>query len=155
MRASQRGAGVVSAVRMGAQGGSGQHVARFHCETDRRLRRTMGAALACSAVLVAGVLGVVALKVHHVRLSYQLDTLRGDRAKIEERTRVLNVELATLRSLARIENKARTELGMVAPAVDQVLLAREFVTAGRGVASAGQPRTAAALAPRSGESRTR
>jgi len=140
---------------MGPQGGGGQHVARFHRETDRRLRRTMGAAMICSAVLVAGVLGIVALKVHQVRLSYQLDALRGSRAQAEERTRVLKVELATLRSLARIEDKARTELGMVAPALDQVLLAREFVADGRGVASARPPRTAAALAPRGGESRTR
>ena len=154
MRPSQRGAGVVSAVRMGAQGGNGQHVARFHRETDRVLRRTMGAAMACSAVLVAGVLGVVALKVHQVRLSYQLDSLRAHRSVAEERTRVLKVELATLRSLARIEDKARTELGMVAPAADQVLLAREYVAEGRGVASAGQRRTAA-VAPRAAESRTR
>lgn len=153
MRASQRGAGVVSAVRM-AQGG-GQQVARFHRETDRRLRRTMGAAVACSAVLVAGVLGVVALKVHQVRLSYELDTLRGSRAAVEQRTRVLKVELATLRSLARIEDKARTELGMVTPAADQVLLAREFVTDGRGVALANRARAATAVAPRGPESRTR
>lgn len=155
MREGQRGAGVVSAVRTGAQGRGGQQVARFHREPDRRLRRTMGAALACSAVLVAGVLGVVALKVHQVRLSYQLDGLRASRATAEERTRVLSVELATLRSLARIEDKARGELGMMPPAADQVLLAREFVSAGRGVAAASQPRTAAALAPRGAESRTR
>ena len=155
MRASQRGAGIVSALRMRGQGEGGQHVARFHRETDRRLRRTMGAAVACSAVLVAGVLGVVALKVHQVRLSYQLDALRVSRATAEERTRVLKVELATLRSLARIEDKARTELGMVAPAADQVLLAREFVADGRGVASASRSRTATALAPRAAESRTR
>ena len=155
MREGQGGAGVVSAVRMGAQGRGGQQVARFHRETDRRLRRTMGAALACSAVLVAGVLGVVALKVHQVRLSYQLDALRANRAVAEERNRVLSVELATLRSLARIEDKARGELGMVPPATEQVQLAREFVPAGRGVASASQPRTAAALAQRGVESRTR
>jgi len=143
MSKGQRRAGVVSALRSGARGASGQQTAGFHRETDRRLRRTMAAALMCSAVVVAGVLGLVALKVHQVRLSYQLDTLRGSRAALQERSRVLHVELATLRSLARIEDKARTELGMVAPAREQVRLAREFVTDGRGVASASPPRTAA------------
>ena len=144
MRASQRRAGVVSAVRMGAQGEGGQHAARFHRETDRRLRRTMGAAVACSAVLVAGVLGVVGLKVHHVRLSYQLDALRVSRAAAEERSRVLKVELATLRSLARIEDVARTRLGMSRPARDQVQLAREYVVGGAGLVRNGERRTAAA-----------
>ena len=58
------------------------------------------------------------------------------RAEAEELNRRLRVELATLKSLSRIEGKARTELGMVAPARDQVRLAREFVrrTAGRATA---------------------
>jgi cell division protein FtsL len=155
MREGQGGAGVASGVRMETQARGGQQAARFHRETDRGLRRTMGAALACSAVIVAGVLGVVALKVHQVRLSYQLDALRITRAAAEERTRVLHVELATLRSLARIEDKARGELGMVPPAADQVQLAREFVPGGRGVAAAGQPRATAALTPRGAEPRTR
>jgi len=130
---------------MGAEGArAGQHAARFHRETDRRLRRTMGAAVACSAVLVAGVLGVVGLKVHHVRLSYQLDALRVSRAAAEERSRVLKVELATLRSLARIEDVARTRLGMSRPARDQVQLAREYVVGGASLARSGERRTAAA-----------
>jgi hypothetical protein len=52
------------------------------------------------------------------------------------------VELYTLKSLARIEGKARTELGMMAPSRDQVQLAREFVTGGSGM-SAAAPLTAA------------
>ena len=46
--------------------------------------------------------------------------------------------------LARIEDKARHELGMVAPGKDQVQLAREFVAAGGGVSRAVPSRTAAA-----------
>ena len=53
------------------------------------------------------------------------------------------VELATLKSLARIEGKARAELGMVLPAHDQVRLAREFVPVGTGLTSRA-PLTAAA-----------
>jgi hypothetical protein len=75
---------------------------------------------------------VVGLRVQQVRLSYRLDALRGGRAEVEELNRRLRVEMAMLKSLSRIEGKARTELGMVAPARDQVRLAREFVPGGRG-----------------------
>ncbi len=126
----------------------GQQVARFHRETDRRLRRTMMVALVCAGIFVGAVLGLVGLKVHQVRLSYRLDALRTARNALEERNRLLRVELATLRSLARIEGKARTELGMVSPARDQVQLAREFVNGGSGLGAIGGPRTASAERPR-------
>jgi cell division protein FtsL len=88
---------------------------------------------------VALILGVVGLRVQQVRLSYRLDALRDSRAQIEEANRRLRVEIATLKSLSRIEGKARTELGMVAPARGQVRLAREFVTGGRGAAALDRP----------------
>jgi cell division protein FtsL len=148
MRREQVRAGAVSALAMGGFDMGGQQVARFHRETDRQRRRTMLAALVCSALVVGGVLGVVALKVHQVRLSYRLDTLRTGKSALEERGRLLRVELATLRSLARIEDKARTELGMTPPAPKQVQLAREFVTSGTGVSALMPPRTASAERPR-------
>jgi cell division protein FtsL len=117
-----------------------QQAARFHWESDRRRLRAMVAALLATGCLVGLVLGVVALRVQQVRLSYRLDTLRTTRAELEESRRRLNVELATLRSLARVESRARAELGMVRPAADQVRLAREFVP--------GTPEGAAALARR-------
>jgi hypothetical protein len=89
------------------------------------------------------VLGVVGLRVQQVRLSYRLDALRTVRVELDELRGRLSVELATLRSLARIEDKARTELGMVRPASDQVRLAREFVPGTSGLTS-GQPLTASA-----------
>jgi cell division protein FtsL len=133
----------------------GQQAARFHRETDRRLRRTMMAALACTALVVGGVVGVLALKVHQVRLSYRMEALRQTRDAAEEGVRRLRVELATLRSSARIEGKARAELGMVSPGRDQVLLAREFVAGGSGISRAALPRTAAVERTRPGETRPR
>jgi cell division protein FtsL len=153
MRADQRPAGAVSAAWIGAFGASGQQIARFHRETDHRLRRAMAVALVSAAVLVGGVLGIVALKVHQVRLSYRLDALRSSKASLEERTRLLRVELATLRSLARIEGKARTELGMVPPGKNQVQLAREFVAGGSGVGAVSGHRTAAVDPPPAREAR--
>src|SRR5215467_2657841 len=96
-----------------------QQAARFHRERDRRRLRAMASALACAGLLVALVLGVVGLRVQQVRLSYRLDGLRAARAELEERQGRLRVELASLKSLARIEVKAR-ELGMAPPARDQV-----------------------------------
>jgi cell division protein FtsL len=96
----------------------------------------MAIALAGAGLAVLVVLGVVGLRVQQVRLSYRLDALRQARAELEETNRRLRVEMATLKSLSRIEGKARAELGMVAPAKDQVRLAREFVTGGGGTAAA-------------------
>ena len=122
---------------------SQQQAARFHRESDRPRLRAMATALACAGVFVALVLGVVGVRVQQVHLSYQLDGLRAARAELEETRSRLRVELATLRSLARIEAKARAELGMVPPGRDQVRLAREFVAGGSGI-SARAPLTASA-----------
>ena len=62
--------------------------------------------------------------------------------ELEETRNRLRVEQATLKSLARIEGKARAELGMVLPGRDQVRLAREFVPVGTGLTSRA-PLTAA------------
>ena len=133
-------------------GPAGQEgAARFHRERDRGRRRAMGVAVALGGVLMSGFLGVVGLRAQQVRLSYKMDGLRTARAEAEELNRRMKVELATLRSLARIEDKARHELGMVAPGRDQVQLAREFVAGGGGVSRAVPPRTAAADRGSTGE----
>ena len=112
-----------------------QEVVRRHRPSDRGRLRSMATALAGAGVLVMLVLGVVGLRVQQVRLSYRLDALRQTRAELEEANRRLRVEMATLKSLSRIEGKARTELGMIAPGRDQVRLAREFVSGGGGAAA--------------------
>jgi cell division protein FtsL len=114
-------------------------VVRRHRQKDRRRLRSMATAVVAAGLGVALVLGVVALRVQQVRMSYRLDALRHSRAEIEEMNRRLRVEMATLKSLSRIEGKARTELGMVAPARDQVRLAREFIPGGKGAAALDRP----------------
>ena len=120
-----------------------QEGARFNRERDRRRFVAMGRTLVGAGLLVALVLGVVGLKTQQVRLSYRLDGLRTVRTDLQESRSRLRVELASLRSLARIEGKARTELGMTPPAGDQVRLAREFVSGGSGLSMAA-PLTASA-----------
>jgi len=118
---------------------------RLHREPDPRVRRVLGVALATSALLVAGALTVVGVRLEQVHLAYRLDTLRGERVRAAETIRQLEIEVATLRSPGRIETRAR-QIGLVAPARDQVRLAREYVSAGTGLA-AERNRAAALAAP--------
>ncbi len=122
----------------------GDQSARVIRERDRGLLRAMGATLLISACLVGGVLGIVGLRVHQVKLSYRLEQLRQTRGQLEEVNRQLRVELATLRALARIESKARGELGMLSPSRNQVRMAREYVP-GRAPVAEGAGRGAASL----------
>lgn len=99
---------------------------RLHREQDPRVRRSLAAALLCSAVLVFGLLIVVGLRVQQVHIAYQLDTLRSERTRTEVLLRQLEIEVATLRSPGRVEDRARA-LGMTPPLPAQVRQAREFV----------------------------
>jgi cell division protein FtsL len=115
---------------------------RLHREQDPRVRRSLGTALALSAVLVGGALGVVGLRVQQVHLAYQLDALRAERGRTETLIRQLEIEVATLRSPLRVEQRAR-QLGLTVPARDQVHQAREFVIGTTGLAAAQRNRVAA------------
>ena len=117
---------------------------RLHREPDPRVRKRLAGALALSAVLVIGALVVVGLRVQQVHLAYQLDGLRAERARAETLLRQLEIEVATLRSPLRVEQRAR-QLGLTVPARDQVRLAREYVTGTTGLAAAQRNRVEAAL----------
>jgi cell division protein FtsL len=109
---------------------------RLHRDPDLRVRRSLAVALACSAVLVVGLLVVVGLRVQQVHLAYELDALRGARVRTEVLLRQLEIEVATLRSPGRVETRAR-QLGMTVPGRQQVRLAREYLPGGSsGLASA-------------------
>jgi cell division protein FtsL len=114
---------------------------RLHREQDPRVRRSLIAALLVSAALVCGALGVVGLRVQQVHLAYQLDRLQRERADVEAAIRQLEVEVATLRAPARLEQRAR-QLGLAAPERQQVRLAREYLPAGTGLAAAHRSRVA-------------
>lgn len=118
---------------------------RLHRERDPRVQRSLTAAALLSVLLVGGALGVVGLRVQQVHLAYQLDALRAERQRAETLSRQLEVEVATLLSPGRVEAGAR-QLGMIAPARGQVVLAREFVAGSTGVAAA-QRSPMAAIVP--------
>lgn len=156
MRADERGraAAVVAMTWDRPLAARSQQTARFYREPDRRLRKSMAVATVCSALLVAGLLGLVGLKVQQVRLSYRLDALRTARAGAEEDQRRLHVEWESLRSPRRIEERAR-QLGLVPAAPEQIRLAREFEPGPRGLVGAAGARTAAVQLPGAGAARER
>lgn len=106
---------------------------RLHRDHDPRARRVFGLALAAAALLVGAALAVVGMRVQQVHFAYRLDGLRVQRARAESNVRQLEIEVATLRSPGRVEARAR-QLGMIAPARDQIRLAREYVTGSTGLA---------------------
>ena len=107
------------------------------------MRRSLGAALAMAVVLVGSALGVVGLRVQQVHLAYQLDALREERTRSATLIRQLEIEVATLRSPLRIEQRAR-QLGLTMPAHEQIRLAREYVMGTTGLAAAHRNRVVAA-----------
>jgi cell division protein FtsL len=113
-------------------------------EQDPRARRTVARALAGAVLLVSAALGIAGLRLQHYHLAYQLEHMRTERARLERTLRELEIEVATLRSPARVESRAR-RLGLVSPGQEQVHLAREFVPAGSGLAAADRERAEARL----------
>ena len=114
---------------------------RLHREVDPRVRRSLVGALLVSAGLVLGALGVVGLRVQQVHLAYELERMHRERAQVETTIRQLEIEVATLKAPARVEQRAR-RLGLVAPEPHQVRLAREYAPAGTGLAAAHRSRVA-------------
>ena len=110
---------------------------RLHREPDRRVRRSLVVALATAALLAAGALTVVGVRIEQVHLAYRLDSLRSERGRAHDRIRQLEIEVATLRSPGRIEARAR-QIGLVVAARDQIRLAKEYVAGGTGLAAAGR-----------------
>ncbi|HMH52399.1 MAG TPA: cell division protein FtsL [Candidatus Acidoferrum sp.] len=117
---------------------------QLHREMDPRVPRSVMLALSGALVIVACALAVVGLRMQSVHLGYRLDAVRAERAELSMLLRQLQVELATQRSPARIESRAR-DLGLIMPTREQVRLAREFVPGDSGVAAAQQVRVEASL----------
>jgi len=113
-------------------------------EQDPRVRRLVALALGGAVLLVASALGMAGLRLEQYHLAYRLDQIRTERGRLERTLRELEVEVATLRSPARVETRAR-QLGLVSPAREQLVLAREFVPAGTGLAAADRARAEARL----------
>ena len=71
-------------------------------------------------MILAGVLLYVWLHTHVLREGYAIEGLRVEHATLVQGNKSLRLEIGQLRSLRRVEEIARTRLGMVTPKPGQV-----------------------------------
>lgn len=81
--------------------------------------------IALGVLILVGALLYVWQQIHVVRLGYEIERLRETQAALEQENKALRLEMGQLRSLKRVENIARTRLGMVTPKPGQVVLVPE------------------------------
>jgi cell division protein FtsL len=76
-------------------------------------------------VILAGALFHVWHHIRVVRQGYEIERLRTVHAKLVQENKALRLEAGQLRSLRRVEEIARTRLGMISPKPGQVILIPE------------------------------
>jgi cell division protein FtsL len=81
--------------------------------------------LLASGVLLLGLLLYVWQHIQVVRFGYQIERFRAERVALVQEGKALKVELSRLRSLMRVEELARRELGMVNPVPGQISLLKD------------------------------
>lgn len=91
----------------------------------RKLVSEMKPILLVGGILFLGLLFYVWQHLQVVRFGYQLEQLRATRATLIQEGKELRVELGRLRSLKRVEQLARSKLGMVNPVPGQVIFVEE------------------------------
>ena len=78
------------------------------------------AGVGLGVLILAGVLLYVWLHTHVLREAYAIEQLREVHGKLVQENKGLRLEIGQLRSLRRVEEIARTKLGMVTPKPGQV-----------------------------------
>lgn len=101
--------------RRAAAGAEVQLNRRMVREKDRARSRELLRFLLYGAAIVVPLLGYVWQRVDFLRVSYKLEKLETQKRQLSELERQLALERATLLDTARIERKARKELGLVDP----------------------------------------
>lgn len=105
--------------------GSAQQELPFGARLRRaapRLSPELGRMFLAAGVLLLGSLLYVWQHIQVVRIGYQIERLRGERVTLVQEEKALKVELSRLRSLMRVEELVRGELGMVNPIPGQIIL---------------------------------
>ena len=65
-----------------------------------------------ASVLLAGILFYVWQQIQVVRLGYVIEQLKGERAALLQRHKELTLEIASLKSLKQVEERAHRDLGL-------------------------------------------
>ena len=105
--------------------GEGIRNASVSRDRARLGRRTLLAYAAAMAVLLVSLLLYVSQGLQVIRLGYELDTLQQSLRALKVDRGRLEVELASVESLAAVERDAVEHLGMVFPEAGQVIVVRE------------------------------
>ncbi len=95
-------------------------------ERDRRRWRELAVILAVVLPLAAVFLAYTWIHLEVIETGYRIGQLEHQLEELVERERRLRYQASTLQSPERLERIATEELGLVRPAIDQVL----FVTGG-------------------------
>ena len=81
--------------------------------------------VALGLVILAAALLYVRQHTYIVRLGYEIERLRERQAALVQENKALRLEMGQLRSLKRVEEIARKQLGMISPKPGQVTLVPE------------------------------
>jgi cell division protein FtsL len=90
--------------------------------------RRCGRQLVLGSLIALGLLAYAWQRYNCLELSYQLESAEQSETQATQLNRELKLELATLRSPARIDLLARNQLGMTVPQPGQILLTEPQAT---------------------------
>lgn len=96
-------------------------------ERDRRLIRELLGVVALVLVLGGGLLAYTWVHIEIVNAGYRIDRLEKDLHRLLEEERRHRLEAARLTHPERIENRARRDLGMHEPTLEQTIFYQELV----------------------------
>jgi len=99
--------------------------ARGVAEGRASSKQLYGLVALSTALILLGILLYLWPQMRIVELGYQQDALRLQQAQALQRQKELQVELASLRRLDRIEQLAMQQLGMKPPKLSQVIYLRQ------------------------------
>lgn len=108
-----------------AQRTASAQVARGVTEGRASSKQLYGLVALSTAILLLGILLYLWPQMRIVELGYQQDALRLQQVQALQRQKELQVELASLRRLDRIEQLAMQQLGMKPPQLSQVIYLRQ------------------------------
>ena len=89
---------------------------------DQLRRSELLPSLLLGSLVLIGVLFYVWQHIQVVRFGYEVEQLQAERIALLRGEKELRFELARLRSLRRVEEIARSQLGLMSPASGQVIL---------------------------------
>ena len=96
-------------------------------ERDRRLLRELMGVLGAVLVLGGGLLAYTWMHIEILRTGYRIDDLEQSLHQTLERERQLRLEAAYRAHPQRVEQRARAELSMQEPTLEQTLFYEELV----------------------------